>query len=512
MTILPVPHPETKDSKTNWLILLGLAGIASIAYFLFPNVAKTSNPAPVVTSIAVLPFVNMSQNPEQDYFSDGLTDGILNSLAQLEGLKVSARNSSFKFRGVDVDIKEVGKKLDVQTVLEGSVQIEGDRIRITAQLINVEDEFHFWSEQYDEELNDVFVLQDKIAGAIAKKLELTMLVSNPRATKEKHLVSKEAYELYLKGRTHWNLRTPVDLKKGIEFFEQAIATDPLYSAAYAGIADSYNALGYGSFVAPQLTFPKAKEAALKALRLDSTLAEPHASLGFFYFYHGWDWDLAEQEFRQAIALNPNYSLAYDWYAYYLTAMERYDEALVILEKAAALDPLSDPIHTDVGFSLYYGGDYDGAVKKLQACLQTNPRFGPAHLWLGRTFQQQAKYDQAIQEYKSTLDINVDWPVGLAALGHVYGVSGDSENAQQVLNRLHELSTKKFVTSYGMALVYAGLGDKDEAFNWLNKAYDERSNWLVWLKTDPRFNSIRNDRQFDELVSRIGIASVEKISN
>ena len=511
MSIPPVSHPETKDSKIIWLILLALAGLTGLGFFLFPNVAKTSSPRPVITSIAVLPFINISQNPEQDYFSDGLTDGILNSLAQLEGLKVSARNSSFKFRGIDVDIQEVGKKLDVQTVLEGSVQIEGDRIRITAQLINVEDEFHFWSEQYDEELDGVFVLQDKIAGAIAKKLELTMSAANTNVTKEMHVVSKEAYELYLKGRTHWNLRTPADLKKGIEFFEQAIAMDPMYSAAYAGLADSYNAMGYG-FAPPQLAFPKAKEAAMKALSLDPTLVEPHASLGFFYFYYAWDWDLAEQEFRQAIALNPNYALAYDWYAYYLTAMERYDEALVVLEKAAALDPLSDPIHTDVGFSLYYSRNYDDAVKKLEACVQTNPKFGLAHLWLGRSFQEQTKYDQAIHEYKSTLDINVDWPVGLAALGHVYGASGDSQNAKQVLNRLHELSTKKFVTSYGVALVYAGLGEKDEAFNWLNKAYDERSNWLVWLKTDPRFNSIRNDERFAELINRIGIASVEKFSN
>lgn len=495
---------ETSRSKISWLLLvLGVVGIAGVAFFLFPKAQETT-PKLAVTSIAVLPFVNMSQDPEQDYLSDGLTDGILNSLAQLEGLKVSARNSSFKFRGMDVDIKEVGKKLDVETVLEGSVQISGDRIRITAQLINVEDEFHFWSEQYDEELDDVFVLQDRIANAIAEKLELTVLNNNPKEPKEKHHVAREAYDLYLKGRAHWNLRTPADLKKGIEFFEQAIAIDSLYSAAYAGLADSYNALGYGSFVAPQETFPKAKAAAMKALQLDPTLAEPHASLGFFYFYHGWDWETAEQEFRQAIALNPNYALAYDWYAYYLTAMQRYDEALVMLGKAAALDPLSDPIHTDVGFSLYYSGNYEGAVQKLQACLQTNPKFGPAHLWLGRSYQQQSKYDQAIQEYNRTLEVAVDWPVALAALGHAYGVSGDQRNAKAMLDKLHELSAKKFVTSYGMALVYAGYGKNEEAFSWLNKAYDERSNWLVWLKTDPRFDMLRSDRRFAEMVSRIGL--------
>jgi TolB-like protein/Tfp pilus assembly protein PilF len=457
-----------------------------------------------ITSIAVLPFINMSNDPTQDYLCDGLTDGILNSLARLNGLKVSARNSSFKFRGKDVDIKEVGEKLKVLTVLEGSVQIEGDRIRITAQLIDVNDGFHFWSEQYDEKLDDLFAIQDKVANAIAEKMETTVLLSERNKILKKSTVDKRAYDLYLKARSYWNARIPPDLKKGIELFEQAIAIDPSYAAAYAGLADSYNALGYGSHLAPQQTFPKGREAAMKALQLDSTLAEPHASLGFYNFYYGWDWEAAEQEFRTAIALNPNYALAYDWYAYYLTAMQRYDEAIVMLQKAIELDPLSDPIRTDLGFSLYYSGNYEQAVEKLLATLNANPRFGAAHLWLGRSYQQQKKYAQAIEEYKSTLIASPDWPVALAAIGNVYGVSGEKALAQNVVDTLQTLSTKKFVTSYGMALVYVGLDEKTQVYTWLNKAYEERSNWLVWLKTDPRFNSIRSEKQFVELVNKVGL--------
>jgi adenylate cyclase len=488
------------------IVLSGLAVTSLVAcYFLYPKIIVPLRPKEkiAVASIAVLPFVNMSNDPNQDYLSDGLTDGILNSLAHIEGLKVSARNSSFRFKGLNVDIKEVGKKLDVGTVLEGSVQIDGDRIRITAQLINVEDEFHFWSEQYDEKMDNVFAIQDKIATAIAEKLELTLLAREYDKNIKKPKVTK-AFDLYLKGRAHWNVRTPSDLKKGIELFEQAIAIDSSYAAAYSGLADCYNALGYGSHLSPKQTFRKAKVAAMKAWQLDSTLAEPHASLGFFNFYYGWDWEAAEQEFRTSIALNPNYALAYNWYAYYLTAMQRYDEAIAILKKAIELDPLSEPIHSDIGFSIYYSGNYEQAVEKLQACVRTNPRFGPAHLWLGRSYQEQGNYVQAIYEYKAALDLNNDWPVALAALGHVYGVSGDKKNAHHILNTLRRLSAKKFVTAYGMALVYAGLDEKEQAFNWLNKAYEERSNWLVWLKTDPRFNSLRSEGKFAEMVNKVGL--------
>ena len=479
-----------------------------VGFFLLPNLKpeskKKNENLGNNQSIAVLPFANMSNEPGQEYFSDGLAEGILNSLAHLKGLKVCARTSSFQFRGKDVDIKDVGEKLGVRTVLEGSVLRQGDRVRVTVQLINAEDGFHFWSVQYDENMDDIFTLQTKIADAIAEKLEITLLDSERQMVTKKPSISKEAYELYLKGRSFWNRRTPPDLKKGIEFFLQAIKLDSLYAAAYSGVADCYTALGYGSFLAPKEAFPKALEAASKALELDSTLAEPHASLGYYRFYYDWDWAAAEQEFRIAIDLNPNYEFGYDWYGYYLTAMERYDEARIIFKKAAELDPLSVQIRTDMGFSLYYSRNYDQALKEFQSSLKMNPGFGLAHIWTGRVYQQKKMYKESIEEYRNTLLAAPAWPVAYAAIGNVYGIMGEREKARDILDTLAVLSKSRFVTSYGVALVYAGLGENDKSFEWINKAYDERSNWLVWLKSDPRWDPIRSDKRFAELVHRVGL--------
>ncbi len=485
------------------ILFLGATG-----YFILPKLIgrpKRNNDNIVAAqSIAVLPFVNMSNAPGQEYFTDGLTAGILNAIAQFQNLKVSARTSSFMFGEPDSDIGEVGEKLDVRTVLKGSVLMHDDSVQITVHLIDVENESVFWSQVYDEKLEHIFALQDKIANAVAVKLQLPPLRGKPKATIQKNVPGNEAYDLYLRARSLWNLGTPVDLKKAIELFQQAIALDPLFAQAYSGIADCYNALGYGSHLAPKEAAPKAKDAAMKALELDSTLAEPHASLGFYKFYFEWDWAAAEDEFRTALALNPNYELGYKWYGYYLTAMKRYDEANIILKKAGELDPLSVPIGTDMGFGMYYKGDYDGAINKLRASLQMNPKFPLAHVWLGRSYQAKKMYPEAIAEYKSALEKIPDWPVGLAQLGNVYGVSGKEAAAQIVLDTLNEVAKRKFVTSYGMALVYVGLAEKEKAFYWLNNALEERSNWLVWLKTDPRWIPLRTDKRFALLMNSVGL--------
>jgi TolB-like protein/Tfp pilus assembly protein PilF len=499
---------EVKPLTRMRIVIVFLILIGVTCYFIFPKlkggIKEKKNLETTDQSIAVLPFVNISKDTSQEYFSDGLTDGIQNSLAHLKGLKVCARTSSFQFKKKNFPIKEARRILGVRTILEGSVQIDGDRIIITANLVNVGDSLSLWSGKYDENMDNIFALQDKIVNAIAEKLEITLLQNQGQTAAKKPTTNIEAYELYLKGRSSWNLRTPPDLKKGIDFFQQAIAIDPSYAAAYSGVADCYTALGYGSFMAPKEAFPKALEAATKAIKLDSTLAEPHASLGYYNFYYAWDWAAAEQEFRTAIALNPNYELGYDWYGYYLTAMKRYDEAKVILEKAKELDPLSVPITTDMGFSVLYSGDYDLAFKKLQAALQMNPRFLMAHIWMGRTYQVKKMYPEAIGEYKKALELSMNWPVALSVLGNVYGMSGDKANAQKILDTLAQLSSKKFVTSYGVATVYTGLGEKDKAFEWLNKAYDERSNWLVWLKADPRWTPLKTDKRYIELVNKVGL--------
>jgi TolB-like protein/Tfp pilus assembly protein PilF len=453
-------------------------------------------------SIAVLPFENMSRDSTQQYFSDGLTDGILNSLDHLTGLKVYARTSSFKFRNKDP--LEAGKELKVSFVLSGSLQKQGDNVRITVQMIDTKNGFNIWSKQYTEKEDDVFAVQDKIANSIAEKLEVTFLGNAPQIVTKKPTQSREAYELYLKGRFFWNQGGAVAFNKAISFFQQAIVLDPLYAAAYSGLADCYSTLGYGGFLAPKDAFPKAQAAAVRALEIDSTLADAHASIGFFKFYYEWNWSSAEKEFKTAIALNPNYALGYDYYGYYLTMMGEYDEARSALRKAEDLDPLSVRIRTDMGFSMYYGGNYDKAIKEFQASLEMEPRYALTHVWFARLYQASKKYPEAIAQYRESLKYIRNWTVALAGIGNIYGEEGKKGEAMKMLDTLNSLSSKQFVTSYGVALVYTGLGDKDNTFDWLEKAYDERSNYLVWFHRDPRWASIRSDKRYMELVKKIGL--------
>lgn len=480
--------------KTLYIIGL-LAALAIGTYFLISKNSQQQS----AQSIAVIPFENISSEPGRELLIDGVTDAIQNSLAQQEGIKVTARASSFKFRDTNSDVDEIRKKLGVQAVVEGAVFIEGDQIQIRVQLINAEDKMLLWSNKYEGKIEEIFSMQDKIANRIAQAL-----LPSSRRIITQQTSNKEAYELYLKGRSHWNLRTRKDLLTGVEAFEEAIEKDPDFGAAYAGLADCYTALGYSSFLSPKQSFPKAFEAATRALHLDSALAEAHATLGYYKFYYEWDWAEAEQEFRKAILLNPNHELVYDWYGYYLTAMQRYDEAQVVFAKASSLDPLSAGILTDMGFALYYGKQYDEAEKALQAALELNPNYPLARIWLGRVYQMRKAYDQSIDQYKKALVLTSDWPVAYAQIGNVYGVSGNYEQARIILDSLNSFAPKTFVTSYGVALVYAGLGDKGKMYEWLNKAYDERSHWLVWLKTDPRWDAFRSDTQFAELLARIGL--------
>jgi adenylate cyclase len=488
------------------IIIVSFIVIAGLLYFIFTKkkltITSTSETAKIDSSIAVLPFESLDSNTIQEYFSDGLTEGILNSLAHLKGVKVSAYTSSSKFRGPQININKIGKELGVHSILRGTIQRHGDHILITAQLISVDDSVQFWTEQYDENVDDILSVQNRITSAIAEKLKITLVGEDRHLISKKPTTSVEAFDLYLKGRVSFGKRSPSELRKGIDFFKQAIAIDTLYAAAYSGIADCYNALGYGSYVKPADAFPKAMEAATKAKQLDSTLAEPHASLGFTKFYYDWDWAAAEQEFRSAIALNPNYSLTYEWYGYYLTAMGRYNEAEIILKKAAELDPISPSVFNDMGFSFYYSGNYDQSIKVLEAALKLNPTYPNARIWLGRCYQAKKMYPQAIAEFKTLLAVIRDWPIGLAQIGNVYGVSGDKANAQKILDTLFFLSHKLYVSSYGYALVYAGLNEKENVFDWLNKAYEERANWMVWLKNDPRWIPFRSDKRYGELMNKV----------
>ena len=493
-----------RSSKFIYVILIILAFV-TVGYILFPRLRswaiEQSRISRIDQSIAVLPFKNLG-NDSLKYFTNGLTEDIRNSLSRLPGLKVSAAGSSFKFDSSVVNLKEVAAKLQVGLILTGTVLLEGNRVKITAQLLNAKDSFRFWSETYNEPIENIFSIQNKIANATAGKLERTLLANDRQIIVKRPTERMDAYEFYLKGRESWNKRTPPELKKGIDYFNHAIAIDSLYAGAHAGLADCYTALGYGSFMAPEKTFPEAFKAARRALELDSTSAEAHATLGYYNFYYQWDWAAAEQEFRSAIALDSNYALGYDWYAYYLTAMKRYDEATIMLRKAYSLDPFSVAITTDMGFSAYYGGHYETATRELKTAVQMNSRFAMAQIWLGRTYEVQKDYLNAIVQYRKTLVALPNWPVAFAAIGHVYGEMGEKESARRILDTLTALSSKQFVTSYGVALVYTGMQEKDKAFEWLEKAYTEKSNWLVWLKSDPRWNSLRSDQRFKDLANRV----------
>ncbi len=458
---------------------------------------------PPIRSVAVLPLENLSGNPAEDYFADGMTEALITDLAKVRALRVISRTSVMRYKATRKPLPEIARDLNVDAVVEGAVVRSGDRVRITAQLIHAPTDRHLWAEEYNRDLRDILSLQNEVAAAIAREVRVTLTPEEQAGLASRPPVNLAAYEAYLKGRYFWNQRTEMGLRKGIEFFQQAIQLDPTNALAHSGLADSYTGLGYLSYMAPKDAFPQAKAAATRALELDPTLAEPHASLAYARLYYDWDWTGAEHEFQRALALNPNYATGHHWYSVYLTAMGRPQEALAEIERARHLDPLSLIVNTDVGFEAYYSGKYDQAISQLRSVLATNPNFPLAHFWLGRAYQQKAMYEQAVTEFQQAESVMRDWPVALAALGNVHGLSGKTREARSLLERMKSLSREKFVTSYGVALVYAGLGGTDQAFAWLEKAYGERSHWLVWLKLDPRVR-IRSDPRFADLVRRTGL--------
>lgn len=483
-----------------WIFAALVAMVAGAAiYYWFPR-----EPAARDKSIAVLPFTNMSSDPELEYFCDGIVEDILDKLTKVSDLKLPARTSVLKYKGTKKDISEIGKELGVLTIVEGSVRKFGKSYRIVIQLIDVNTGFHIGeSKTYDYDGDDIRNISDEVSRQTAIALSVSLEELETGHSKKISL-DPNAYKLYLKGRFFWNLRGRY-LPKAINAFRDAISIDPSYAAAYSGLADCYTALGYASAISPDEAFPKARTAAEKALELDPNLSDPHASLGYIKFYFDWDWNGAEEEFRKAISLNPKYAIAYQWYGWYLTSRQRFAEAERIMEKAEDLDSLSAPIYTDMAFSLYYGGNLDRALKQLQSSLSLNDTLALTHVIMGRVYQDKKMYKESINEYQKSLLYAKDWPVSIAGLGNVYGFWGKSAEAKKMLDRLEELSAQgKFVTPYGVALIYCSLGNKDKTFEWLNKAYEGRSHWLVWLKLDPRWSTIRSEKRFTDLVNKIGL--------
>jgi TolB-like protein/Flp pilus assembly protein TadD len=460
--------------------------------------------------IVVLPLANISTDPTDEYFADGMTEEVISRLSKIRDLKVASRGTSFRYKGKRVDAQQVGRDLGAGSVIEGSVRKYGERLRIGIQLTNAEDGFPLWSEEYDRQLEDVFTVQSEIAQKVAEALRVHLVAAVRDQIGKRATQNMEAYTLYLMGRFHWNKRTEEGVTKGIECFQDAIGKDKNYALAYAGLADCYILLGSFQLGAmPSLEAkPRAKAAAIRALEIDDLLAEAHTSLAFTIFSYDWNWAKAEQSFKMAIEFNPNYPTAHHWYAHYLAAMGRFDEAIAEAKQAQFLDPLSRIINTDVGTMLYWSRQHEAALEQCKKALELDPDFLATHFILGLIYEQLGDYEKAILEFEEALRLSEGNLVMRAMLAYTYAVSGKIEEGWKRLAEIKEFSKQRYASSSLLALVYTGLGEKATAFEWLEKSYEQRSHWLAFMKIWPLFDRLRSDARFDPFLKKVGFSAKE----
>ena len=462
-----------------------------------PSAATISN-----KSIAVLPFENLSRDPDNAYFVEGIQDEILTRLAKIAELKVIARSSTQRFQNSG-DLPQIAQQLGVANLLEGSVQKVNDEVRINVQLIKAANEAHLWAEVYDRKLTDIFAVESEIAKTIADTLQAKLTGTEKRVVAARPTENAEAHQVYLKGRFFWNKRTGNDLKKSIDYFQQAIAIDPNYALGYAGVADAYVFLPGYTAGSPQDCYSKAKAAAKKALELDDTLAEAHTTLALATWYYDFDFAQANREFQRAIELNPNYATGHQQYGNNtLSALGRFDEAIAEGKRAVELDPLSLVMNADLGVNYVYARRYEDAIAQLRKTVDLDPGYYFAHINLGQALEMKGAGDSAIAEYQKARELNDD-PAVLGYLARVYGLSENKREAEKILDQLKELSKQRYVSAYSFALVYIGLGEKDEALRWLEKSYDDRAGSDVgWIRVDPLLDPLRGDPRFEALAEKI----------
>lgn len=476
------------------------------AGFTSPVPATKSPETHPIHSLAVLPLENLSGDPAHDYFGDGMTEALITSLAKIKALRVISRTSAMQYKGVRKSLPHIARELNVDAVIEGSVVRSGDRVRIAAQLINAITDQHLWAESYDRDFRDILSLQSEIARQIAEEVRIVLTPEERARLDSVRRVNPEAHEWYLKARYHWNKRTEESVKKALSYFHRAIDSDPTYAQGYAGLADSYNILGYYNALPPVEAYPKGKAAALKALELDHSLAEPHATLGVVKRDFEWDWPGAEEEFQRAIDLNHGCVDAYHWRGTLFSMLGRHADALREKSRALELDPLSVVIRTDLGRMFYFSRDYDRSHEQYRAALDMDPNFVSAHLWLAHVYQQKGLLEEAIVELRTGVRISGDSPYALARLGHGYATAGKLNEARSLLGQLHALSTQRYVSPYDIAIVHLGLQELDAAFAWLLKACEQRSLWLGYLNVEPLLDPLRSDPRFHDLLQRIGLRS------
>ena len=495
-----------RESRFRWLVGLALMVLAFVGFLTWRHFHPKNPPAPGKVMLAVLPFQNLTGDPEQEYFADGLTEEMIMQLGRLrpEQLGVIARTSVMGYKHSDKRLDQIGRELSVQYVLEGSFRRAGDHLRITAQLIQVKDQTHLWSQDYDRRPEDVVTVQDDVAVDVAREIKIRLTPRQQTDLARARPLDPDAYEAYLKGRYFWNKRTEEGFKKAVDYFNQAIAKDPTYAEAYAGLADTYVLLGGYGFMQQEDAMPKAKAAAQKALGINDQLAEAYTSLGVIAEMYEWNWPEAEKNFKRAIELDPNYSVAHEFYGDgYLSLIGKNEEGIEEIRKAHELDPLSPIIATDLAKRLSLEKKYAEAVTEFKNILDVDPDFVQAQYYLAETYEQMGLYPEAISELKKIKSWE-DLPLTLEELGYIYARQGKRHEALQMIAELQRRSTHHYTDSASAARIYIALGDKDSAFVWLQKGYDEHSPHMILIDADSAYDPLRSDPRFQNLVRRIGL--------
>ncbi len=455
--------------------------------------------------LAVLPFENLSRDPDQEFFSDGLTEEMIAQVGKLnrDQMTVIARSSVAKYKGSTLAAKEIGKELNADYLVQGSVRRWSDRVRITVQLIQAQNQTDLWTESYDRELKDLLAVQDSVVQSIASQIHIALTEEQKTRLANPRQIRPEAYEAYLKGRYYWNKRTADGMQKAEHYFQQAIDSDPTYAAAYSGLADCNSGLSWHGFKSPADALPKAYAAARKAIEIDPQSAEAHASLGLV-LSHGWDWAGAEAEFRRALELDPQYANAHHWYGDYLSIKRRHDEALAEAKHALELDPLNLMIGTWVALRHYQAHDYSRAIEQARNSVELDSNFAAAHLLLGEGYVQAGLHSEGVSELKRAASLSGDSPIYTAQIAVALATAGRKREALRIAHELETISRKRYVSPYGLAQIYAALNSKEDTFKWLQSAYGDHAVWMGYLAVDPIFDRYRSDQRFQELLRRIGL--------
>ena len=455
-----------------------------------------------IEGIVVLPLENLSGDPDQEFFADGMTEELISNLAQIQALRVISRTSAMRYKRTQKTMREIGSELDVDAVVEGTVRRHGGRVRITAQLIDVATDRHLWAKSYERDIQDVLALQGEVAQEIAREIRVKVTPQEEARLAMTHVVDPGAYEAYLRGRHYWNRRTPEALLQSLEYFREAIERDPQWAPAHVGLADAYNVIGFYSALPPSDSFPKGKAAAAAALRLDPDLADAHAAMGYAEHYHDWNWTAAEKSFRRALALNDNQAYSHLFFLNYFIAMGRFQEAQRESDRAYELDPLSMIINIARGWARYFSRDFDRAVQLIEEALVVDPQFQTTYAWLAPAYEAQGRLEESLATAEKCAQVSGRSPWGLMAMARALAGLGRREEAEAIRLELLDLATKRYVSAYEIALAEAGLGNREEAFAQLERAYTTRANHLVLLRVDPRLDPLRGDPRFLDLERRM----------